>query len=151
MKRNAFFVTALLLVFGSLIPIGSSAQVSGANRAGSVVADQPPFPFRSYVDDNDEYDLFIDLSAPEVKRMYKAIFKKHELPYNGASFEEVVLHALASDPALETVVITSASDNKLLIGTGNPIYRKNLIKLLVPILRNEPSFDKFMSSLQEEE
>ncbi len=154
MKRYASFIL-LIFLSGFIYPVTVSAQedeeveIRDVAKSKTTRPDPVPFPFRANTGDS-EYDLLIELSDPEVKRKYKDIFRKYNLPYNAVSFEEIVLHAASADPALELVVITEAADNRLLIGTGNPLYRKNLLKLLRPVLRDEAGFDKFMKSMQEE-
>lgn len=128
---------------------GEAADIPKVAKTGPARLPAAPFPFRANTGDAD-YDLLIDLTDPEVKRKYKTMFRKHHLPYNAGSFEDIVLHAISADPALELVVITDASEDKLLIGTGNPLYRKNLLKMLHPVFRDEAGFDKFIQSMQEE-
>ncbi len=154
-RRYPALIFLLFLFAGFIVPTETTAQegeVADIPKVAKTGADRQsaaPFPFRAYAGDG-EYDLQIDLNDPEVKRRYKTMFRKHHLPYNAGSFEDIVLHAVSADPALELVIITEASADKLLIGTGNPLYRKNLLKMLQPVLRDEAGFDKFMQSMQEE-
>jgi len=154
-KRYPALFFLFFLLAGCIASVAAIAQDDGAAdlpKAAQAGAPNPatsPFPFRVHAGD-EEYDLMIDLNDPEVKRKYKTMFRKHHLPYNAGSFEDIILHAVSGDPALEMVVITDASDDKLLIGTGNPIYRKNLLKMLQPVLRDEAGFDKFVRSMNDE-
>jgi hypothetical protein len=151
MKRTfrllAFWTLLLLL---PALPFSSAAQTDeDAEKPAPALKTGVPFPFRVLETDS-EYDLYIDLKEPAVKQKYRDIFLKYKLPYTPAAFEEALLQIAERDPGLARIMITATEEGRVLVGTGNPIYRQNLINLLQPMLQQPERLGQILKDMDRE-
>jgi len=134
-------------VFAQSVKDGEDAPAKAVQKKKGVSV---PFPF-TRVENEDEYDLMINLRDERVKSQLKPVMLKYGLPYNPASFEDLITEALEQDAALSSVVIFSTQEDKLLIGSGNALYQQNMIRLLRPLLQSGMALDRFLGGREQEE
>ena len=154
--RSLICFTAIILIAGGFCSPQALAQSvkDGEDAPAKMVQKKKgapvPFPFTK-VEDEEEYDLMINLRDERVKSQLKPVMQKYNLAYTPASFEDLITEMLEQDAALSSVAIFSAREDKLLIGSGNVLYRQNMIRLLRPALQNGTSLDRFLKSREQEE
>lgn len=102
------------------------------------------FPF--VVDENNtEYDISFDVTDPAIISKYSPAFKKHNLPFDAETVEDVIRQIVAAkNPTMAQVITTGVEDKKVMIGSGNKSYQQQVISTLKGVLNNAAELEGFV-------